>query len=131
MMGDNRFTSRPKQKIIRSRLVLLGLISSLLIGLSFMPEMTGGITHAQAPIVWATPVIISDADRFDWFADITVDLTNSPGIGMEYLMFDWDGEDQPEGSPDGYIYDDNPTGRATFGIISRPKQVIYTREPWN
>lgn len=57
------------------------------------------------------------------FADISINLT---GMGLDHLLFDWNGEDE---GGDG-LYDDNPTGRASFGIISRPKQVIYTREPW-
>lgn len=57
------------------------------------------------------------------FADISVDL--SPLL-LDYLQFDWDDDDGLGNGP----YDGNPVGRASFGILSRPKEVIYTREPW-
>lgn len=56
-------------------------------------------------------------------SDINIDLT---ALGLEFLQYDWTDDD---GSSDG-PYDENPAGRATFGILSRPREVIYTREPW-
>lgn len=53
------------------------------------------------------------------FVKIEIDLT---AANMGWLMFDWD---------DDASFDNHPVGRATFGIISRPKELIYTREPWN
>ena len=58
------------------------------------------------------------------FADILIDLST---LNLNHLQFDWDDDDGLHNGP----YDDNPRGRATFGIMSRPKEVIYTREPWN
>ena len=58
------------------------------------------------------------------FTDIQVDLST---LGLDYLRFDWNDDDGMNDGP----YDDDPTGRATFGILSRPKEIIYTREPWN
>ena len=53
------------------------------------------------------------------FVEIEVDLTSAI---MDWLEFDWDGDSN---------FDNHPVGRASFGIIARPKQLIYTREPWN
>ncbi|NJN95488.1 MAG: exo-alpha-sialidase [Anaerolineales bacterium] len=39
---------------------------------------------AQAPIIWSPPVIISEQDRFNWFADIAID-----NIGRPHVI--WDG----------------------------------------
>ena len=50
--------------------------------------------------------------------DIEADLT-AANMGM--LLSDWDGDGN---------FDNHPAGRATFGIISRPKELIYSREPW-
>ena len=58
------------------------------------------------------------------YTDILIDLSV---LGLDHLKFDWDDEDGMNNGP----YDDDPSGRATFGILSRPKEVIYTREPWN
>ena len=58
------------------------------------------------------------------FTDIGVDLDS---LGLDYLQYDWVDDDGMDDGP----YDQDPAGRATFGIISRPKAVIYTREPWN
>ena len=53
--------------------VMLMLISGYLFG-------GNSDTHAQAPLVWSTPVEISDTDRFNWFADITVDSYGIPHV---------------------------------------------------
>jgi MSHA biogenesis protein MshQ len=54
------------------------------------------------------------------YADITLDL-GSGGLNMPWLLHDWD-ED--------LSFDDNPTGRATFGVFSGQSEFIYIREPW-
>lgn len=51
--------------------------------------------------------------------DITVDLGT---LGMEWLRFDTDGD----GS-----HDDDPVGRASFGIYPGDGDFIYIREPWD
>ncbi|MBF8269211.1 MAG: hypothetical protein HW386_920, partial [Gammaproteobacteria bacterium] len=58
------------------------------------------------------------------FTNILIDLSL---LNLNHLRFDWEDEDGSNNGP----YDQNPQGRATFGIISRPKEIIYTREPWN
>jgi len=58
------------------------------------------------------------------YADVTVDLAVDgigPGLDIDWLQFDWDG--------DGF-YDNNPAGRATFGVFAGPREFIYIREPW-
>jgi hypothetical protein len=55
------------------------------------------------------------------YADITLDLSTATGLNMEWLFYDWD-ED--------LSFDDNPTGRATFGVFSGQSEFIYIREPW-
>jgi hypothetical protein len=54
------------------------------------------------------------------YVDITTDL-GIGGLDMEWLRFDWDG--------DGDL-DDDPRGRATFGIYPGRNSLIYQREPW-
>ena len=44
------------------------------------------------------------------------------GLDMEWLFYDWD---------DNGMFDNNPTGRVTFGIFQGPSEFIYLREPWN
>ncbi|MFQ5515077.1 MAG: DUF6701 domain-containing protein [Myxococcota bacterium] len=51
--------------------------------------------------------------------DITADLTSSTGAALEWLFYDWDGDGG---------HDDNPTGRATFGIFKGDDAVIFLRE---
>ncbi len=48
--------------------------------------------------------------------DIEIDLS-SAGLGS--LRGDWDGDS---------LYDDNPTGRATFGIYKGRDPIIFLRE---
>ena len=55
-------------------------------------------------------------------ADVTVDLSMATGLDMEWLFYDWD---------DNGMFDNNPTGRVTFGIFQGPSEFIYLREPWN
>jgi len=59
------------------------------------------------------------------YIDIDVNLTAQ---GYPYLLYDWDGVDQ---GGDGNIFDDNPYGRAEFGLFEGPNQIIYIREPGN
>ena len=53
------------------------------------------------------------------FVDIRIDLSAD---GMEWLRYDWDG---------GGAFDDDPTGRASFGIFPGRRELIYIREPWD
>lgn len=53
------------------------------------------------------------------FVEIEIDLTTA---NQGWLLHDWD--------EDG-AFDNHPVGRGTFGILSRPRQWIYLREPWN
>lgn len=73
----------------------------------------------------AAPILVDGLHMFEFsppgdtgFVDIEMDLTaaNTP-----WFLFDWDGDG---------AFDEHPTGRALFGIISRPREVIYIREPW-
>jgi MSHA biogenesis protein MshQ len=55
--------------------------------------------------------------------DITIDLgTVAPGLDMPWLQYDWDGNG---------THDNNPQGRAAFGLYSGNSEYIYIREPWN
>ena len=62
------------------------------------------------------------------YVDTTMDLSAiSLTIGsllypdLTFLQYDWD---------DDLSFDDNPTGRATFGVFSGQSEFIYIREPW-
>jgi MSHA biogenesis protein MshQ len=57
---------------------------------------------------------------------ITLNLSVS-GSAQDWLQFDWDNTDGLNDGP----YDDNPYGRASFGIFKGPREYIYIREPWN
>jgi len=77
------------------------------------------LTVANNPFLAGEGMLALSAPGADCegFTDIHIDLAP---LGLDFLMYDW--------NADGTTV--NPTGRATFGIISRPKQVIYSREPW-
>ena len=53
------------------------------------------------------------------YIDIEVDLAIATGADLEWLYFDWDGD---------LVHDDNPTGRATFGVYRGGDNMIYLRE---
>ena len=53
--------------------------------------------------------------------DISLDLTTLTGADLVWLYYDWDADG---------TFDTTATGRASFGIISGPESVIYSREPW-
>ena len=53
------------------------------------------------------------------FVDIQIDLSAD---GMEWLRYDWDGLGG---------FNDDPTGRASFGIFPGRRELIYIREPWD
>lgn len=48
-----------------------------------------------------------------------VDVTLQPGLLPPYLLFDWDGNG---------VYDNEPSGRATFGVYQGNPKQIYLRE---
>ncbi|MEQ8288119.1 MAG: hypothetical protein RIB78_00195 [Gammaproteobacteria bacterium] len=50
----------------------------------------------------------------------------SPQSLSPWLQYDWDDTDNNEDGP----YDDDPHGRAEFGIFEGPAEYIYIREPW-
>ncbi len=54
--------------------------------------------------------------------DITVDLSTLTGLDMPWLQYDWDSNG---------THDNNPQGRAAFGLYSGNSEYIYIREPWN
>ncbi len=53
------------------------------------------------------------------YVNIEVDLTTATGTDLEWLFYDWDGDSS---------HDDNPTGRATFGIYRGVENMIFLRE---
>ena len=54
-------------------------------------------------------------------------ITQNLSITGYWLQFDWDNLDGLNNGP----YDDNPVGRASFGIYKGSRDFIYIREPWN
>ena len=57
------------------------------------------------------------------YIDINTDLSI---LAIDWLRYDWDDDDGNEDGP----YDDNPAGRAEFGLYEGPSEYIYIREPW-
>lgn len=55
------------------------------------------------------------------FVEIILDLTTLTGADLPWLCFDWDNDGG---------FDTDVHGRASFGIQSRPEDLIFTREPW-
>ncbi len=70
----------------------------------------------------ANPLILSNTLPETGFVDATHNIDF-------WLKYDWDGIDNPP-TPDGDLYDDDPTSRATWGIFAGPDEFIYIREPW-
>ncbi|MCZ6802609.1 MAG: hypothetical protein O7D86_01375 [Proteobacteria bacterium] len=52
------------------------------------------------------------------YSGITLNLTT---LGINYLLYDWDGDSN---------FDNNPSGRVDFGLYEGPDEFIYIREPW-
>ena len=86
---------------------------------------TSTMTVANNPFVAGVGMLTFTAPgtACEGFSNIDLDLST---LGLEYLQFDWQDADGLNDGP----YSDNPTGRATFGILSRPKEIIYIRESW-
>jgi len=53
---------------------------------------------------------------------IAVDLSTGTGVDLEWLRYDWDGDG---------AQDNDPAGRASFGVYGGSENLIYIREPWN
>ena len=92
-------------------------------GNTAMTILPGGSTS----ITSANPSFISGASQLVFsapgagntgFVDIEIDLTSA---SLDWLLFDWDGDGN---------HDNHPAGRATFGIFSGSREIIYIREPW-
>ena len=52
-----------------------------------------------------------------------VDLSVATGAGLPWLQYDWPSDGNMDGVPD-----DDPVGRATFGIFRGNNRIIYMRE---
>ena len=73
------------------------------------PTLAGGVTA----LAFSAPGSTNTG-----YVNITLDLV---GAAQDWLLYDWDG-----GGP----LDDNPAGRATFGIYNGQQNHIYLRETW-
>lgn len=58
-------------------------------------------------------------------ADIEADLTAATGENLEHLQHDW-----PSDGIDG-LFDDNPQGKASFGIFAGEENLIFIKEIFN
>ncbi len=70
-----------------------------------------------------TGSVTFDAPGNTGYIDVEARLDNS---GRSFLSFDWDGD----GYNDADERDNNPRGRASFGIYAGNSELIYIREPW-
>ena len=81
------------------------------VGLPANPGTSGSGTFINGSFDPANPIQLDSGGNSG-----SVDATlNAPG----YLEFDWDGDS---------VFDDDPTGKATFGIFDINSKQIYTRE---
>jgi MSHA biogenesis protein MshQ len=86
-------------------------------------QITSGppaITAGVAAMTFSAPYD-GDAIPDTGYVDIEVNLSVG-GSDDPWLQYDWNGD----GS-----FNDNPTGRASFGIYHGGDDLIYMREPWN
>jgi MSHA biogenesis protein MshQ len=80
-----------------------------------------------APTIANNPLLLGDAGLSlsppgagnTGYVDLEFDLSIATGAALPWLRYDWDGDT---------IHDDNPTGRATFGIYAGSAPIIYQRE---
>ena len=79
------------------------------LALASVPSMGPLLTAGDAGLALSSPGA-GNTGHFD---------LSPAGEDTPWLFGDWDGD----GS-----YDDNPTGRATFGVFSGSDQLIYRRE---
>lgn len=80
------------------------------------PSLASGEVH----ITFSAP-----GDGNTGFVDIEIKLEIDSGAGGSddpWLQYDWDGDGN---------FEENPAGRASFGIFRGSDNLIYTREPWN
>lgn len=83
------------------------------------------------PTIANQPLMLGDAGLSlsapgignDGTVDIVVDLSDATGAGLPWLQYDWPSDGNTDGVPD-----DNPVGRATFGIYRGNDRIIYIRE---
>ena len=97
------------------------------------PETMGGtpqpgnttmtVSSGSSDIISSDPVIFADGRASLIFSPPGANNTGYIDIQstLDYLLDDTDGDNS---------YDDNPTGRATFGVFEGPRTYIYIREPW-
>jgi hypothetical protein len=82
------------------------------------------------PTVGNVPLVLGDAGLSlsapgagnTGFVDVEADLSVTTGAGVPWLRYDW-----PYDGSDG-LFDDNPIGRATFGIFPGDAPVVFMRE---
>jgi hypothetical protein len=91
---------------------------------SITPVGAHAITAGNGSLVFSAPDD-ADATADTGYVDIEIHLGGA-GSNDPWLQYDWDDLDGMADGP----YDGNPTGRATFGIYTGPRDFIYIREPW-
>lgn len=69
-----------------------------------------------------TPNLGSSGSGNTCIAGVSTPVT---GASRAYLLGQWDAVDQ---GGDGFLYDDNPSARATFGVFKGAEEVIFIRE---
>ena len=89
----------------------------------------GAFSGGEAGLTFTAP-----GDQCTGYANVDLDLgAISLTIGtinypdLNFLKYDWNGVDE---GGDGNVNDDNPSGRADFGVFDGPRELIYFREPW-
>ena len=116
----------------------LGFVTNTLDGCSVLPaptltfygqtsdnQLSTGETsasYANSPVLAGVSGLQLSAPGIDnyGYVDVGVDLATLP-----WLRYNWDGVDQ---GTDGYLLDDNPQSRATFGRRTAAERIIIRRE---
>jgi MSHA biogenesis protein MshQ len=76
-----------------------------------------------SPLVAGDAGLSLSAPGSPGYFDLLLDLSSASGAALPWLRYDWPFDGNSDGS-----FDDDPQGRATFGIYSGDEPLVYVRE---